>query len=124
MNRDANEIEQAVSRTLRDSLEKLQRNTEDLKQAVSDLIAACGSARPDKPLSPMLRAQTSAASLAASLEVLQQFMTSALKPVYASVSPMQDMFERQAPAAQPAAPVTSFELSEALSASTARGGLC
>ena len=48
MTRTGNEVEQAVSRTLRDSLEKLQRSTVELDQAVSDLVSACGSTRPCK----------------------------------------------------------------------------
>jgi hypothetical protein len=80
MTRTGNEVEQAVSRTLRDSLEKLQRSTVELDQAVSDLVSACGSTRPANSLPPMLRAQTAAASLAASLDVLARFVTAALQP--------------------------------------------
>jgi hypothetical protein len=80
MGRNSSEIEQAVARTLRDSLEKLQRNTEEVNQAVSDLVSACASARPSNSLPHMMRAQTAAASLAASLDVLARFITSALQP--------------------------------------------
>jgi hypothetical protein len=80
MTRNPNEIEQAVSRTLRESLEKLQRTAEDLNHAVNDLVSACASTRPSNSLPPMLRAQTAAASLAASLEVLSRFVTAALQP--------------------------------------------
>ena len=75
MAQDPGEVEQAVSRTLRDSLERLQRTTEELNHAVSDLVSACASTRPVNSLSPILRAQTAAASLAASLEVLARFVT-------------------------------------------------
>jgi uncharacterized damage-inducible protein DinB len=78
MGRNTTEIEQAVARTLRDSLEKLQHTTDEVNQAVSDLVSACASARPTNALPHMLRAQTAAASLAASLEVLSRFVTSAL----------------------------------------------
>ena len=40
MGRNATEIERAVARSLRDSLEKLQHNTEDLNQAVGDLVSS------------------------------------------------------------------------------------
>ena len=77
---DPNTVEQAVSRTLRENLEKIQHSAEELHQAVSDLVAACASTRPSNALPPMLRAQTSAASLAATLEVLSRFVTGALQP--------------------------------------------
>ena len=72
-------VEQAVSRTLRDNLAKLQTTAEDLHQAVADLVSACASSRPTNALPPMLRAQTAAASLAAALEVLSRFVTSAMQ---------------------------------------------
>jgi hypothetical protein len=80
MPRNTGEIEKAVSRTLRDALNALQRNAEDLNQALNDLIAACGSSRPGNSLPPILRAQTAAASLAASLEVLSRFVASSIQP--------------------------------------------
>jgi len=79
MGRNTTEIEQAVARTLRDSLERLQRTTDEVNQAVGDLVSACASVRPSNSLPHMLRAQTAAASLAASLEVLSRFITSALQ---------------------------------------------
>ena len=79
MGRNVTEIELAVARTLRDSLEKLQRTSEEVNQAVGDLVSACASARPSNSLPHILRAQTAAASLAASLDVLSRFITSALQ---------------------------------------------
>jgi len=73
-------VEQAVSRALRDNLDRLQRTAEELHQAVADLVAACASSRPTNALPSMLRAQTSATSLAAALEVLSRFVTAALQP--------------------------------------------
>ncbi len=73
-------VEQAVSRALRDNLGRLQRTTDELAQAIADLVAACASSRPSNALPPMLRAQTAAASLAATLEVLSRFVTAALQP--------------------------------------------
>src|SRR5580704_9243469 len=73
-------VEQAVSRTLRDNLEKIQRTADELHQAVSDMVAACASNRASNALPSMVRAQTSAASLSATLEVLSRFVTSALQP--------------------------------------------
>src|ERR1700721_1454008 len=77
---DPNAVEQAVSRTLRDNLEKIQRTADELHQAVNDMVSACASSRASNALPSMLRAQTSAASLAATLEVLSRFVTSALQP--------------------------------------------
>jgi hypothetical protein len=75
---DPNTVEQAVSRTLRDNLERIQRSAEELHQAVNDLVSACASSRPANALPPMIRAHTSAASLCAALEVLSRFVTSAM----------------------------------------------
>ena len=77
---EPNAVEQAVSRTLRDNLEKIQRTADELHQAVNDMVSACASSRASNALPSMLRAQTSAASLAATLEVLSRFVTSALQP--------------------------------------------
>src|SRR5580692_9420251 len=76
---DPNAVEQAVSRTLRDNLEKIQRTADELHQAVNDMVAACASSRASNALPSMLRAQTSAASLSATLEVLSRFVTGALQ---------------------------------------------
>ncbi len=77
---DPNAVEQAVSRTLRDNLEKIQRTADEMHQAVNDMVAACASSRASNALPSMIRAQTSAASLAATLEVLSRFVTGALQP--------------------------------------------
>jgi hypothetical protein len=108
MGRNTTEMEQAVARTLRDSLEKLQRTTDEVNQAVGDLVSACASARPSNSLPHMLRAQTAAASLAASLDVLARFITSALQPQWsAQFAPPEVSHEAGEPAradfAEPAA---------------------
>jgi hypothetical protein len=77
---DSNTVEQAVSRTLRDNLERIQRTADELHQAVNDMVAACASSRASNALPSMVRAQTSAASLSATLEVLSRFVTNALQP--------------------------------------------
>jgi hypothetical protein len=77
---DSNAIEQAVTRTLRDNLGRIQRTSEELNQAISDLVSACASSRATNALPPMVRAQAAAASLSASLEVLSRFVTAALQP--------------------------------------------
>ena len=76
---DPNSVEQAVSRTLRDNLEKIQRNANELHQAINDLVSACSSSRASNALPSMLRAQTSAAALSATLEVLSRFVTGSLQ---------------------------------------------
>jgi len=87
---DPNGVEQAVSRTLRDNLEKIQRTADELHQAVNDMASACASSRASNALPSMLRAQTSAAALSATLEVLARFVTSAMQP------PMRVPFEPDA----------------------------
>jgi hypothetical protein len=76
---DPNALEQAVSRTLRDNLERIQRTADELHQAINDLAAACASSRASNTLPPMVRAQTSAAALSATLEVLSRFVTGSLQ---------------------------------------------
>ena len=73
-------IEQAVSRAIRDNLESIQRTTDELNQAVNDVVAACASSKPTNALPPMLRAQSTAASIAAALEVLSRFVAITLNP--------------------------------------------
>ncbi len=80
MSPEPNAIEQAVARALRDNLESIQRTSEGLNQAINDVVAACSSSRPTNALPPMLRAQTAAAALSASLEVLSRFVAMALQP--------------------------------------------
>jgi hypothetical protein len=75
MPQESSAIEQAISRALRDNLERIQRTSEELHHAVGDVVAACSSNKPANALPSLLRAQTSAASLAASLEVLSRFVT-------------------------------------------------
>jgi len=77
---EPNEVEQAVARALRDNLAGIQRSTGDLQQAVNDVVAACSSSKPTNALPPMLRAQASAASISAALEVLSRFVAMALQP--------------------------------------------
>src|SRR5438477_4801874 len=80
MSNESNAVEQAVARALRDSLERLQRNSDELHHAVTDVVSACSSNKPTNSLSPLLRAQTSAASLSAALEVLSRFIAVTLQP--------------------------------------------
>jgi len=94
----AHDVEKAVSRTLRETLKALQRTAEELNQALNDLVAACGSTRATNALPPILRAQTAAASLAASLEVLSRFVaSSATGPTAASGPAARDIPEEGAP---------------------------
>jgi hypothetical protein len=92
---DSNAVEQAISRTLRDNLGRIQRTSEELNQAINDLVAACASSRATNALPPMVRAQTSAASLSAALEVLSRFVTTALQ---SSRSPLEYEVTRLTPA--------------------------
>src|SRR5271168_4457429 len=99
-------LEEAVSRALRDNLPPLQRTADELHQAYADLVSACASARPTNALPAMLRAQTAAAALLAGLNVLSNFITSALNSREVSAA-----FE-----ASGAAVATVVELDEAPSA--------
>jgi hypothetical protein len=76
---EPNPVEQAVARALRDNLERIKHTNDELTQAVGDVVAACSSSRPTNALPPMLRAQTAAAALSASLEVLSRFIAMALQ---------------------------------------------
>jgi outer membrane biosynthesis protein TonB len=80
MAQEPNAMEQAVSRALRENLERIQRNADELHQSVADIVSACASSKPTNALPAMLRAQTSAASLTAALEVLARFVAMASLP--------------------------------------------
>src|SRR5271170_7582114 len=96
-------VEQAVSRALRENLERIQRNADELHQAVGDIVAACASSKPTNALPSMLRAQTSAASLSAALEVLSRFVTMAVQPGQRSPLEAQISHLISTAAAEPAA---------------------
>jgi hypothetical protein len=96
-------VEQAVSRALRENLERIQRNADELHQAVGDIVAACASTKPTNALPSMLRAQTSAASLSAALEVLSRFVTMAVQPGQRSPLEAQITHLISTAAAEPAA---------------------
>ena len=98
MTRGTPDMEKAVSRTLRETLDSFQRTAEDLNQALNDLVAACASSRPANSLSPILRAQSAAASLAARLEVLSRFVAMSLQSSPGSAA---DIPEDNPPAAPP-----------------------
>src|SRR5579863_3899880 len=74
MTTDSGNMQQAVSKAVRSSLESLRRQSEELHQAIGDLVAACSSSRPSNALPATLRAQSAAAALAASLDVLSRFI--------------------------------------------------
>jgi hypothetical protein len=94
---EPNAVEQAVSRTLRDNLGRIQRTSEELNQAISDLVSACSSSRATNALPPMVRAQAAAASLSAAFEVLTRFVTASLQP--SSRSPFEEEILRLTSAA-------------------------
>src|SRR5215510_812417 len=106
MSNEPNAVEQAVVRALRDNLERMQRNSDELHHAVADVIAACSSNKPTNALPPLLRAQTSAASLTAALEVLSRFIaislqTGARSPLEAEISRLTPAVAVQTPPASP-----------------------
>jgi len=73
-------VEQAIVRALRDNLESIKRTADELHHAVNDVVSACASNKPTNALPSLLRAQTSAASLAATLEVLSRFVAVSMLP--------------------------------------------
>jgi len=106
MSNEPNAIEQAVARALRDSLERIQRNSDELHHAVADVVSACSSNKSTNALPPLLRAQTSAASLSAALEVLSRFIALTLQPgprspLEAEVSRLVSAVAVESPAAVP-----------------------
>jgi len=99
-------VELAIARALRDNLERLQRSAEEMHHAVNDVVSACASNKPTNALPPLLRAQTAAASLNASLEVLSRFVTIALQPSQrspfdAEIARLSAAVAVEAPAAAP-----------------------
>jgi hypothetical protein len=103
MAQEPNAVEQAVSRALRENLERIQRNANELHEAVGDIVAACASSKPTNALPSMLRAQTSAASLSAALEVLSRFVAMAVQPGQRSPLEAQITHLISTAAAEPAA---------------------
>ena len=95
-------MEQAIARAVRDNLERIQRGGDELQQALNDVVAACSSSKPTNALPPMLRAQTSAASLSASLEVLSRFIAVALQT--GPRSPLEERITQAIAVAAPEAP--------------------
>jgi hypothetical protein len=99
-------VEQAIARALRDNLEHIQRTADELHHAVSDVVSACASNRPTNALPPLLRAQTSAASLGAALEVLSRFVavsmqSGARSPIEAQLTDLVGKVALGPPPSQP-----------------------
>jgi hypothetical protein len=107
MGQEANAMEQAVARAVRDNLERIQRTSDELHDAVRDVVAACGSNKPTNALPPLLRAQTASASLTAALEVLSRFIAVALQssstrsPIEAEIARLTTAVSVEAPVAAP-----------------------
>src|SRR2546426_963433 len=117
-------VEQAIVRALRDNLERIQRTADELHHAVSDVVSACASNKPTNALPSLLRAQTSAASLAATLEVLSRFVASSMQtgarsPIEAQLSDLVGKVAPEPPAA-PQRPAPSQPVPKAAQAPPAR----
>jgi hypothetical protein len=106
MAQESSGVEQAIVRALRDNLERIQRTADELHHAVSDVVSACASNKPTNALPSLLRAQTSAASLAATLEVLSRFVTVSMQTGARSALEVQitDLVGKMAPEPPPAPP--------------------
>src|SRR5260370_20513317 len=72
-------VDQAVARALRENLARIQHTSDELHQAVGDVVAACCSSRPTNALPAMLRAQSAAASISAVLDVMARFLASSVQ---------------------------------------------
>ena len=99
MAQELNSVEQAIARALRENLERIKQTSDELHHAVNDVVSACASNKPTNALPPLLRAQTSAASLTAALEVLSRFVALSLQtgprsPLEAQIT---DLVGRAAP---------------------------
>ena len=99
-------VEQAIVRALRDNLERIQRTADELHHAVSDVVSACASNKPTNALPPLLRAQSSASALAATLEVLSRFVTVSMQtgprsPIEAQLTDLVGKVAPEPPAAPP-----------------------
>ena len=101
MTPEQNPVEQAVSRALRENLKRILHMTEEVQQAVSEVAAACANPKPANALPQMLRAQSAAASLSASLEVLARFVTAALQPTQRVPTEQEVVPSLRVPAAEP-----------------------
>jgi len=104
MVQELNSVEQAITRALRDNLERIKHTSDELHHAVNDVVSACASNKPTNALPPLLRAQTLAASLTAALEVLSRFVALSLQtgprsPLEAQIT---DLVGRVAPEPPPA----------------------
>ena len=104
MAQELNSVEQAIARALRDNLERLKQTSDELHHAVNDVVSACASNKPTNALPPLLRAQTSAASLNAALEVLSRFVALSLQtgPCSPLEAQITDLVGRAAPEPAPA----------------------
>src|SRR5205807_9790168 len=106
MAHELNAVEQAIARALRDNLERLKHTSDELHHVVNDVVSACSSNKPTNALPPLLRAQTSAASLSAALEELSRFIavtlqTGARSPLEAEISRLVTAAAVEAPPAAP-----------------------
>ncbi len=104
MAQESSVVEQAIVRALRDNLESIKRTADELHHAVNDVVSACASNKPTNALPSLLRAQTSAASLAASLEVLSRFVAVSMQtgprsPIEAQLSDLVGKVAPESPAA-------------------------
>jgi hypothetical protein len=114
-------VEQAIVRALRDNLESLKRTSDELHHAVNDVVSACASNRPTNALPALLRAQTSAASLAATLEVLSRFVAVSMQtgprsPIEAQLTDLVGRVAPEAPAGPQRPPAPSQPVPKATQA--------
>jgi len=122
MAQESSIVEQAIVRALRDNLESIKRTADELHHAVSDVVSACASNKPTNALPSLLRAQTSAASLAATLEVLSRFVAVSMQtgprsPIEAQITDLVGKVAPEPPAA-PQRPAPSQPVPKAVRAAS------
>jgi hypothetical protein len=123
MAQESSVVEQAIVRALRDNLDSVKRTADELHHAVNDVVSACASNKPTNALPSLLRAQTSAASLAATLEVLSRFVAVSMQtgprsPLEAQITELVGKVAPEPPPA-PQRPAPSQPVPKALKAEPA-----
>src|ERR1700756_5012224 len=99
-------VDQAVARALRENLERIQRTSDELHQAVGDVVAACSSSRPTNALPAPPRPRGAAAPIPAVLDVMARFVSSSVQgsPRSRFEAEMARMATTPAPEPAPPAP--------------------
>jgi len=102
MSPEHNAVQKTVAPALSATFAGVQRAAVELQQAINDVVAACSSTKPANALPPLLRAQATAASLSAALDVLARFVALSLQP--GPRSPLEESITQAIAVASPEPP--------------------